>query len=295
MNIFILGASGLVGGNCLNYFRTFSHLNVVGSHFSYATQQTVPFNTLNLNDSNNFDLDAFQPNVLVHCGALTWVDYCEQNPEESYQKTVESTKNAIELAKKHKAKLVYISTDYVFDGTEGPYAEDHAVNPISIYGKHKLEAEQLVVNELGTNSLVLRITNVYGDEERNKNFVARLIDTINKHEPTELKLPSDQYATPVNAADIARAMYLLLIDDRSGIYNIASTDFVNRVQLANLVIKHFPQHQVKVVPVTTAEFNPPAPRPLLGGLVTKKFMDLYPTFHFTNVDDYVRKKVGDIL
>lgn len=292
MNVFILGASGLVGGNCLRYFKTKEELKVVGSHFSFETSDTVPFNTLNLDDATNYDLAAFQPDVLVHCGALTWVDYCEEHPEESHQKTVLSTQNAVELAKKFNCKLVYISSDYVFDGKQGPYREEDAVNPLSVYGKHKLEAEQLVTDH--PKHLILRITNVYGDEIRNKNFIARLIDNIQKGEPMELKLPFDQYATPVNAADIARALYLLLTDNKTGIYHIASTDYLNRVQLATHVLKYFNEHLATIIPISTEELNPPAERPLYGGLITAKFLEEYPDFHFSNVDDYLRKKTADL-
>ena len=292
MKIIILGASGLVGSNCLRYFKTKEELSVVGTYFSYQAKDTVKFNTLELDDPENFDIEGLQPDVILHCGALTWVDYCEEHPDESYQKTVESTKNAILLAKKYNSKLVYISSDYVFDGKEGPYTEDGPINPISIYGKHKLEAEKLV-QELDSH-LILRITNVYGDEERNKNFISRMLDNVKKSEEMEIKLPSDQYATPINAADIARSLYLLLKDGKTGIYNIASTDFVNRVQLAVHVLKYFPEHKIKIEPVTTDIFNPPADRPLVGGLITKKFLAEYPNFHFTNVDDYLRKKVADL-
>lgn len=294
MKIVILGASGLVGGNCLRYFQIKENVEVVGTYFSYQAKDTVKFNTLNLEDPDNFDIVKFNPDVILHCGALTWVDYCEENPKESYEKTVQSTKNAIALAEQLKAKLVYISSDYVFDGKNGPYSETDEVNPISLYGKHKLEAEQLVIKTLPNHHLVLRITNVYGDEERNKNFISRMLDNVLKNEPIEINLPVDQYATPINAADIARSLYMLLSDNKTGIYNIASTDFVNRVQLTELILKHFPEHKIAINPIFTKDLNQPAPRPLIGGLITKKFLDEYPNFHFTNVDDYIRKKLSEI-
>src|SRR4051812_35708537 len=120
MKVFIAGASGLVGGNCLKHF-TAQGWEVKGSYFSYEVPGTVFYNTLEPNDVNNFDVKAFAPDVIVHCGALTHVDYCETHEEESYQKTVQSTKNLIDLAKECNARFVYISTDYVFDGREGPY------------------------------------------------------------------------------------------------------------------------------------------------------------------------------
>ena len=139
MKIFIIGASGLVGSNCLYYFNK-NNWNCVGTHFSYQAANTVYFDTLNLHNHDNYDIEAFQPDVIVHCGALTHVDYCEHHEAESYEKTVHSTKNIIELSKKINAKLVFISTDYIFDGENGPYDEDAKPNALSLYGKHKLEA-----------------------------------------------------------------------------------------------------------------------------------------------------------
>ncbi len=288
MKILIIGASGLVGNNCLRYFKQ-KDWNCVGTYFSYEAANTVFFDTLNLDNENNFNVTQFKPNVIVHCGALTHVDYCEQNEAESYEKTVVSTKNVITLANELQAKLVFISTDYVFDGENGPYDEEAIVRPISVYGKHKLEAEQAVLAANAQN-LVLRITNVYGDEERGKNFVSRIIDQIFEQQKLTLRLPIDQYATPINAADIARCMYLLLRDNKSGIYNIAGTDYMNRVQLALTILKYFPEAEYELIPQTTTQIAAPAARPLQGGLKNKKFMSEYPDFRFNTVDDYVNHK-----
>ena len=104
MKIFISGASGLVGGNCLKHFTEMG-CTVVGSYFSYPTTDTVFYDTLVPGNQLNFNIVAFAPDVIVHCGALTHVDYCETHPEESYEKTVQSTKNLIDK----KNNLVVIS------------------------------------------------------------------------------------------------------------------------------------------------------------------------------------------
>lgn len=293
MNIFISGASGLVGGNCLRYFSS-KGLNVIGTYFSYPTEGTVYFNTLDLNDPKNLNLDEFMPNVIVHCGALTHVDYCESHEEESYEKTVQSTQHLLALAEKYQAKLVYISTDYVFDGLSGPYSEHDSVGPLSMYARHKLQAEQMVLAD-SEKHLVLRITNVYGDEDRNKNFIARIISQCIAQEKLTLKLPYDQYATPVNAYDIARALYLLLRDQQKGIFHIAGTDWMNRVELALTILKYYPNAAYTLEVVSTPELKQPASRPLRGGLLKSKFSALYPEFLFSNVDDYVRSKINKTI
>jgi dTDP-4-dehydrorhamnose reductase len=283
MKVFIAGASGLVGSNCMKHFAE-QGWEVKGSYFSYPTDDTVFYDTLEPNHQDNFDITAFSPGVIVHCGALTHVDYCETHEEESYLKTVQSTKNLLSLAKQLNAKFVYISTDYVFDGRSGPYVEDAEVNPLSVYARHKLEAEQLALVD---DNLILRVTNVYGNEVRGKNFIARIIDQCRNNQKLTLKLPYDQYATPVNAWDIARSMFLLLRDGKSGIYHICSSDFLNRVELALRVLRHFPNAQYDLLPVSTEELSQPAKRPLIGGFVKMKFNKEYPDFLFSNVDDYM--------
>ncbi len=286
MKVLILGASGLIGGNLMRHLSQELNWNVVGTYFSYKAKDCLYFNTLDLNDSENFDVDSFGPEVIVHCGALTWVDYCEDHEEESYEKTVLSTKNALEIAARHKSTFIYLSTDYVFDGAKGPYREDDEVRPLSVYGRHKLEAEKLVESYEG-KSIIGRVTNVYGDEERGKNFIARLVEMARSGKEEVMNFPIDQYATPVNAYDVGRALALLISNNKEGIYNIASTDFVNRYQLAKMVLKHFPDNKIICKSVTTAELNQKAERPLNGGLLTEKYLNEFPEFNFSNVDDYI--------
>ncbi len=290
MKIFISGASGLVGGNCLKHFLE-QGWNAIGSYYSFETDDTVFYDTLMPNHPNNFDIEAFKPDVIVHCGALTHVDFCETNIQESYDKTVQSTINLVKLANTCNARLVYISTDYVFDGENGPYREDAPVNPLGIYAKHKLEAEQIVLRDIA-NPLVLRVTNVYGNELRGKNFVARIVDQCKNNQKLTLKLPYDQYASPCNAWDIARCMFLLLRDGKKGVYNIGGTDYMNRVELALRVLSYFPDAQYDLIPVSTAELKQPAARPLLGGFVKMKFSNEYPEFLFGNIDSYLKEQLN---
>lgn len=287
MKVFIAGASGLVGSNCLKHF-TEQGWEIVGSYFSYEVPGTVYYNTLEPGDEKNFDIKGFQPDVIVHCGAMTHVDNCELQPEESYRQTVQSTMNLVAVAKECNARFVYMSTDYVFDGTDGPYVEEDKVNPISVYGRHKLEAEQYTLNEI-PGTLVLRVTNIYGHEARGKNFVARIVQQCKDKQKLTLKLPYDQYACPTNAWDIARSMFLLLRDGKTGIYHIGGTDYCNRVQLALRVLQYFPDAEYDLIPMSTAELKQPAARPLIGGFVTMKFNREYPDILFGNVDSFLKE------
>jgi dTDP-4-dehydrorhamnose reductase len=288
MKVFIVGASGLVGSHCMRVFEN-ANWDVIGTHLSFATDKTVYFDPLS-NSSNNFNLKAYKPDVIIHCAALTNVDYCELNRDESKSATLTSTQRLAEYCQANNTKLIYISTDYVFDGINGPYREDAEPNPLNIYGKHKLEAEQIV--EKLDNSLIARITNVYGEELRSKNFIARLVLLLQSNDAKEIQLTTDQFATPIYAGDVARMLYALITDDKNGIYHLSSTDYYNRFSLAERVKSYFPDNNsVKLKPVLTTYLKQLAKRPLYGGLLNVKFLNEYNSFKLTNVDDFVEKMI----
>lgn len=286
MKILIVGASGLVGSHLLDVFNKGGDV-VVGTHLNFPTKKTVFYNPL-IESDENFKIEPYHPDVIIHCGALTNVDYCELNPEESEKATVTSTDRIAGYCRSLGAKLIYISTDYVFDGLNGPYTETEKTNPINVYGRHKLRAEEIV----GTlnNFLIARITNVYGEEERSKNFIARLLQMYQNQEDKTLHLPIDQFATPVYAGDVARMLHLLIKDNKSGIYNLSSTDYFARYTLAKRVESYFPTNKsVMLKPIDTTTLKQAARRPLFGGLLNIKFISEYPDFTFTNVDDFIKK------
>lgn len=284
MKVLVFGASGLIGSNCMEYFVQ-KKLFCNGTHFNYVNSNTLYFNALNINDPQNNCtlLQETNYDVFVVCNALTNVDYCEQNETESYLQTVETIKNIIQIAQPNNTKIVYLSTDYLFDGKEGPYTESATINPINIYGRHKLLAEE-AVQQYSTSSLIIRVTNVYGKEDRNKNFVNRLMQNT---EFKELHLPIDQYATPINAWDIARAIFLLITSGKNGVYHLGGNDYYSRYQLASRIKKKLSKNNYKLIPATTSSLLQIAPRPLKGGLLPYKFCLEYPEFTFSNIDDYL--------
>jgi dTDP-4-dehydrorhamnose reductase len=107
-----------------------------------------------------------------------------------------------------------------------------------------------------------------------------------------LKLPYDQFAHPTNAADLARALYLLLRDGKRGIWHLGGTDYMNRVELALRILSYYPAAQYKLEAVSTESLRQPAARPLRGGFIREKFCAAYPEFLFSNLDDYLREKQG---
>lgn len=281
-----------MGGNFLKVFWDDRKYTIQGTHLNNAAPLTAYFNTTDPSDPENFDVAAFDPDLIVHAGAMTHVDACEDQPAQSHLHTVSSTENMVDLARTCGAKMIYISTDYVFDGEDGPYTEEASPNPQSIYGEHKLEAEQKISSALN-DYLILRITNVYGEERQGKNFILRLINNLLKGAVDELPLPFDQYATPINAFDVARAAKKLVENDHQGIFHLGSTDYMNRCQLASRVLSYFPNHGATITPHSTRALNQRAKRPLQGGLKSEKFLRLFPDFTFSNVDDFLSYHMGE--
>lgn len=286
MKILIVGASGLVGGNIYQYLIDKTNWQITGTYNNYKIE---PFINLNASDTSEWPeyISNTQWDVIIHTGALTHVDRCEEEPQLSELLTVKSTQNLSELAKANGSKLIYLSTDYVFDGTLGPYTEVDIPNPLNVYGNHKLQAENIIINTL-SNFLILRITNVYGDEVRNKNFLSRTVEQLKSNSISRIKAPNDQFATPINALDVAKSIYLLICDHKSGIYHISSTDLMNRVQFLQKINLYF-DNKLIIESVETSCLNQLAKRPLLGGLLARKFVIEYPDFSFTNLDDYLKK------
>ena len=285
MKVLICGSSVLLGSNCMEVFKK-DGMEVIGTYFSYPQDGLMQLDTLDLKEEQILQINEFAPDVVMHCGALTHVDYCEDHVDESYQKTVTSTKNLIQIANNVNAKFVFISTDYVFDGKNGPYIETDPVNPLSVYGKHKLEAEN-EVRQSSSSYLIFRITNVYGKEARNKNFVSRIVEQAESNDKMVLKLPFDQFATPTNARDLARAISLILKNNLEGLFHLSSIEYMNRVDLAWEVLKHYPQADYTLEALSTESLNQKAPRPLRGGLQRLKFTEAFPEFKWTTVSDFV--------
>jgi dTDP-4-dehydrorhamnose reductase len=291
MKVLVIGASGLVGAHCLRYLKE-KNIEVLGTYRNYKVDNTFFFDPSLANCFDFLNENSFKPDSIIHCGALTNVDYCEDNQEESYELTVKSTEIIANYCKKNKIKLIYLSTDYVFDGLCGPYLETENTNPINVYGKHKLEAEKFV-KELG-NYIIARITNVYGEEDRSKNFIAHLISIIKSGVDKTFKLPFDQFATPVYAGDIAKMIYLLIKEEKNGIYNLSSTDYYSRHQLAKKVISFYDDViRLKLEAISTENLKQRASRPLNGGLLNIKFSNEFPNFEYTNIDKFILKTINN--
>lgn len=207
---------------------------------------------------------------MIICGAFCWVDGCENQKDKAYAiNAAGAGKVAAAATKIAKAKVVFYSTDYVFDGKTGMYTEDAAVNPLNEYGRSKLQGELLVMSA-APGALIIRTTGVFGPEARKKNFVNQLIKKSNAGE--EMPCPTDQVSNPTYTHDLALATFRLVNASETGVFNVAGPETLDRLSFAEKVSGILGLDTSKLSGFTTDNIGQTATRPLNGGLNTDKLL-----------------------
>lgn len=265
MKILIIGASGLVGSHLFREGELRGH-TIIGTYYKHAAEK-LHFLDVTNQQSVKEKIKEFNPDMVIYPAAKPHVDYCEENPEETRAINVEAVKNVLPEIAERKIPFVYFSSDYVFDGEAGPYSEEDKINPISVYGKQKAECERMV-QEACQKYIIVRTTGVYGWESEQKNFVASLIRRVGAGE--HLSVPVDQFGSPTYARDLAKALFDLIKNKATGIYNISGPEVMNRYEFALVIASVFGLNQTFIKPVNTLDLKQPAARPLKAGLVITK-------------------------
>jgi dTDP-4-dehydrorhamnose reductase len=200
------------------------------------------------------------------------VDLCEQDPESTRRINVDAVEYVARACAETGSNLMFFSTDYVFDGADGPYDESAEPRPLSEYGRQKLAAEDLVREILPGNHVIARINVVYGWEKHGKNFFVRLLRNLRFGE--EATIPDDQFSTPTYVGDIAHMAWDIVEADGRGLFHLTGPDFMNRHRFSKTIAITFDCDPSLVKPVATAALGQGAPRPMLGGLVSNRISDL---------------------
>ena len=181
-------------------------------------------------------LDEFRPSVVVHAAAETNVDKCEKHKEWAWNVNVEGTRNVAEGCAKIGAKLVYVSTDYVFDGSRGLYREDDRPNPVNYYGSTKLEGEESV-RESCLDFVIARTSVLYGWHPRKPNFGTWVIDSLRNGRAIDVV--SDHYNSPTLADNMAEIILGVVESDLTGVYHIAGRERISRYEFAVKIAEMF--------------------------------------------------------
>jgi len=214
----------------------------------------------NLNITNGAAVRSYfrevQPQAVIHCAAYTNVDGAESDMDNAFRVNVVGTQNIAAGCLETGARMVYVSTDYVFDGeNQGAYREFDPINPQSVYGHTKWQGEEIVRQILGRHYIV-RTAWLYGD---GNNFVRTMLKLAETNDT--LRVVYDQVGTPTSTVDLARVIFKLLSSNSYGTYHATCQGKCSWYEFACEIFRQTGKY-IKVVPVTTAELSRPANRPM---------------------------------
>jgi dTDP-4-dehydrorhamnose reductase len=196
----------------------------------------------------------FRPELVLHCGALTGVDLCETEIDTAYAVNAIGTRHVAEAARRVGAHVLYVSTDYVFDGTAGrPYREWDPTGPTSVYGASKLAGER----ECPPGSTIVRTSWVCG--AHGKNMVVTALDLAEGDGP--LRFIDDQHGSPTFTADLAPAIVTLGLDRRPGIFHVTNSGATTWWGFVRAILAEAGADPERVLPIRTDELDPPRPAP----------------------------------
>ncbi len=199
-----------------------------------------------------------KPNIILHLAAQTDVDRCEQDSRDAFLVNTESTKNLALICEKFGIFIVYISSGAVYGGQEvRTYKETDVMVPINIYGKSKLEGEEWI-KKITKKYLILRAGWMVGGKDKDKKFVGKILDIINKK--TEIDVVNDKFGSITYAKDLLKCVKILLDKNYTGTFNVVNPGLVSRYDIAIEIVKIL-NKKIKINPVGSDKFKLVAPRP----------------------------------
>lgn len=275
MRLLVTGSNGLLGQKLVLLMGTKPNLKILATGRGECRIQQLPpnarYQTCDISSAEMTlrVLQNFMPDIVIHSAAKTNVDECELNPKECHLQNVEATHNVVKACEQISAHLIHLSTDFIFDGKEGPYDEAALPNPISIYGQSKLDAEKLVQKANCPWSIV-RTVLVYGIAPGLSRSNIILWVKASLEQEKEIQVVDDQFRTPTLAEDLAEGCLLIAEKGATGIFNISGKDFLTPYEMAlhTADFFHLDKNLIKRADSTT--FTQPAKRPPRTGFNISK-------------------------
>jgi dTDP-4-dehydrorhamnose reductase len=257
--ILVIGAKGMLGRDLVEVLRSSSRNDeVIGWDFEDID--------IREEQSTIAKIERNYPEIVINVAAFTDVDGCESNEEKVFAINAEGMRHVALGALRCRAKVVYLSTDYVFDGKKRePYLESDPPNPLNVYGRSKWKGEQYV-QELVENSLIIRTQWLYG--RYGNNFVTSVLRQAS--EKRVLSIVNDQIGSPTYTADLSKAISVLIQCDVKGIFHVANSDLCTWYTFGQAILKLAGIVGVKIIPISSKELGRPAIRPSYSVLSTQK-------------------------
>jgi dTDP-4-dehydrorhamnose reductase len=281
MKILVTGANGLLGQHLIRQLvdegKFTIHATGKGvSRLPYGSRNGVTYHPLDITDFKKAQLlvEKLSPHIIIHAAAMTQPNECIADKTACWKTNVGATRALVKGAQKAKSYFVYVSTDFVFDGAEGPYDEHASPNPVNDYGESKLLGEE-IVEMSGLHWAIVRTVLVYGDKVPGgrPNFVLWVKEKLQAGEA--IKVVNDQLRTPTYVEDLAKGILLILMKHAKGIFHISGKDMCTPYQLAVMIAEMMNKDTSLIEAVTAETFKEPARRPpKTGFIITKAVKEL---------------------
>jgi dTDP-4-dehydrorhamnose reductase len=277
MRVLVTGGSGMLGRVVVDRVRRDGDEAIAAARFASGPPDD-PSGSVHMDvadaESVRRTIRQTQPDTIIHAAAIADVDLCEREPQLAHAVNVRGTQHIVDACRESGARLVYVSTDYVFDGGGAPYDEGDEPNPIQVYGRTKLEGERAVASLPG--ALSARTAVLFGRAPAwRSNLVLWLLDRLERREPAVAA--TDQVGTPTLVDNLADMLIALARSDRDGIYHAAGATNVDRYTFARQTAEVFGYDPDRVQPIRAAESSRPARRPPNVGLNVERLRRDFPT------------------
>lgn len=271
--ILICGANGLLGQRLSLMLSSQTEYEVLSTSqertFVY-NHQLFDYTQLDIAQKSDVKslVSSFRPTIIINAAAASDVDWCETHREEAWKINVVAVENLIEAARRVGAKVIHLSTDYVFDGKHGPYSEEDKPNPISYYGKSKLAGENALRIADIPYTLIRTMVLYGGGIGVRDSFPMWVLKSLKSGKA--ISCAEDQISNPTHVNDLAFAVVKAYELNRAGIYHVCGSERVSRYEFAVRVAEVFGLDVSLIRRTRSADLKQKAPRPLVTGFVTLK-------------------------
>ncbi len=269
--ILVIGSNGMLGQRITEFYNKSDKVELMcvsAEENSFIPE--VQYKQLDISQKDQVKqvILNFFPDVIINTAAFTNVDKSETERETAWKINVGGVENIALYSWTIDAHLIHISTEYMFDGKNGPYTEDDKPNPIGYYGRTKLASENSI-HVSGTRYTIVRSNVLYGPSKYSRpDFVKWVVNSLQNGE--KIRIVTDQIGNPTYIDDLVDAVNKIVELKKEGVYNIGGREMISRFDFTLRIAKYFNLDEKLIVPILTKELNQPAARPLKSGLITIK-------------------------
>jgi len=269
--ILITGANGMLGQRAVQFYSSRENIELLATSVEEKSVfDFVEYTQVDIKDRDNIKKVIYDycPDFIVHTAAFTNVDLSEKLREDAWKINVKGVEYIAEAARTIDAHIIHISTDYIFDGKNGPYDENAIPDPVGYYGRTKLASEN-TLRISGTFFTILRTNVLYGIAQNSRpDFVRWVINSLSKNE--NIRIVKDQINNPTFIDDLVQGINKIIEFRKTGVYNIGGKEFLSRFDFTLRIAEYFNLDKKLILPITTDELKQPARRPLKSGLLILK-------------------------